>query len=97
MAEEVDQPLITPLVKGLTRPPSLLGVPYQFFMLIGVVSAVIFLVTKNLLMLLTILPLYAIGRIMTAKDKQIFEILGVLARKCPPRAQGFWGANAYKV
>ena len=57
MAEDVDQPLITPLVKGLTRPPSLLGVPYQFFMLIGVVSAVIFLVTKNLLMLLTILPL----------------------------------------
>ena len=69
----------------------------MYFMFIGVVAAVTFLATKNLLTLFVSLPLYAIGRIMTAKDKQIFEILGVLARKCPPRARGFWGANAYKV
>ena len=97
MAEDADQPLITPLVKGLTRPPSLLGVPYQFFMLIGVVSAVIFLVTKNLLMLLTILPLYAIGRIMIVRDPAIFEILLIRGRKVPPRSKGFWGATSYRV
>jgi type IV secretion system protein VirB3 len=94
---DLEQPIITPLVRALTQAPTLWGVPYMYFMFIGVVAAVTFLATKNLLTLFVSLPLYAIGRIMTAKDKQIFEILGVLARKCPPRARGFWGANAYKV
>jgi type IV secretion system protein VirB3 len=97
MTDDLDQPLITPLVKGLTRPPSLLGVPYQFFMLIGVVSAVIFLVTKNLLMLLTILPLYAVGRIMIVRDPAIFEIMLIRGRRTPPRSKVFWGATSYRV
>lgn len=94
---EYDEPLITPLVKALTQTPSLWGVPYLYFMVIGVVTAVVFLATKKLLMLLVIFPLYAIGRIMVARDPHIFEILGVLARKCPPRSKDFWGANSYKV
>lgn len=97
MAENYDEPLITPLVKGLTRPPSLLGVPYQVFMLIGVVTAVIFLATKNLFMLLSIVPLYAIARIMIVRDPAIFEILAVRGRRTPPRNDSFWGARSYRV
>ena len=97
MAENYDEPLITPLVKGLTRPPSLLGVPYQVIMLIGVVTAVIFLATKNLFMLLSIVPLYAIARIMIVRDPAIFEILAVRGRRTPPRNDSFWGARSYRV
>ena len=97
MAERFDEPLITPLVKGLTRPPSLLGVPYQVFMVIGVVTAVVFLVTKNLAMLLVIAPLYAVCRIMIVRDPAIFEILAVRGRRTPPRTNSFWGARSYRV
>lgn len=97
MALNYDEPLITPLVRGLTRPPSLLGVPYQVFMLIGVVSAVVFLATKNLVMLLVIVPLYAVARIMIVRDPAIFEILAVRGRRTPPRNDSFWGARSYRV
>lgn len=93
-----DRPLITPVVRALTKAPTLLGVPYTYFMFIGVVSAVVFLATKNLFSLGVILPLYAIGRIATVRDAQIFEILGVRGRKCPPRSKTFWGgASSYRA
>lgn len=97
MSEDHEHLLITPLVKGLTRPPSLFGVPYQVMMVIGVVAAVVFLVTKNLFMLLVALPLYAIGRIMIIRDPAIFEILAVRGQKTPPRSKAFWGATSYRV
>jgi type IV secretion system protein VirB3 len=98
MADALEDPIITPLVKALTQTPTLWGVPYIYFMFIGVVSAVVFLATKNLLTLAVILPLYAIGRIMVARDKQIFEILMIRGRKCPPRNRAFWGgADSYRV
>lgn len=97
MAETFDEPLITPLVKGLTRPPSLLGVPYQVFMVIGVVTAIVFLATKNLVMLLVIAPLYAICRMMIVRDPAIFEVLAVRCRRTPPRSNSFWGAKSYRV
>lgn len=97
MSGSADQPHITPLVKGLTRPPSVLGVPYQVMMVLGVVTAVIFLVTKNLFTLLTIGPLYAIARILIVRDPAIFEIIMIRGRKTPPRSNGFWGARSYRV
>lgn len=96
--DEFETPLVIPLVRALTVPPTLLGVPYLYFMFMGVVSAVLFLATKNLFMLLAGLPLYAIGRIMVARDPQIFEILMIRSAKCPPRSKSFWhGASSYKV
>ena len=98
MSDALEDPIITPLVKALTQTPTLWGVPYIYFMFIGVVTAVMFLATKNLMMLLLIAPLYAVGRIMVARDKQIFEILLIRGRKCPPRNRSFWnGADSYKV
>jgi type IV secretion system protein VirB3 len=96
-ARDLEAPLITPLVKPLTVSPTILGVPYAFFMFAGVATAVIFLASKNLLMLLSCLPIYAAGRILTLKDARIFEILGVRARRCPPRSRSLWGCDSYQV
>jgi len=93
-----DRAMITPVVRALTKAPTLLGVPYTYFMFIGVVAAVVFLATKNLFMLGVILPLYAAGRIATVRDPQIFEIMAVKARKTPPRSKPFWGgASSYRA
>ena len=95
--DELERPIITPLVRALTVTPTLFGVPYLYFMFIGVATAVIFLATKNLLSLGSIFPLYAIGRIAVAKDAHIFEILAVKTRKCPPRSKALWDIKSYRV
>jgi type IV secretion system protein VirB3 len=94
---DLEEPLITPLVKPLTVSPTLLGVPYAYFMFTGVVTAVIFLATKNLWFLLSCLPIYAAGRILTLKDPRIFDILAIRIRRCPPRSRAVWGADSYRV
>lgn len=94
---DLEEPLITPLVKALTRAPSLLGVPYLYFMFNGVVSSVCFLVSHNLFLLLVAIPLHLIGYVLTLRDERIFEILFVKTSKCPPRSRAFWGADSYRV
>lgn len=96
-ARDVEQPLITPLVKALTRAPTLMGVPYLYFMFNGVASSVCFLVSHNLLMLLVAIPLHLFGYVLTLRDDRIFEILFVKSSCCPPRSRAFWGADSYRV
>ncbi|MCP3477906.1 VirB3 family type IV secretion system protein (plasmid) [Bradyrhizobium sp. CCGUVB1N3] len=94
-ASDLEEPLITPLVKALTRAPTLMGVPYLYFMFNGVVSSVCFLVSHNLLMLLVAVPLHLFGYVMTLKDDRIFEILFVRSTQCPPRSRALWAADSY--
>jgi type IV secretion system protein VirB3 len=92
-----DAPAMTPLVKGLTRPPTLWGVPYMYFMLNGVIVSVIFLASKNLFAFGLAVPIHLIGIILILREPKIFEILMVRSVTCPPRSRAFWGAASYKV
>lgn len=94
-ALDLEEPLITPLVKALTRAPTLMGVPYMYFMFNGVASSVCFLLSHNLLMLLVGIPLHLFGYVMTLRDDRIFEILFVRSTRCPPRSRAFWAADSY--
>ena len=94
---DLEDPLITPLVKALTRAPTLMGVPYLYFMFNGVVSAVCFLVSHNLFMLLIAIPLHFIGYVLTLRDDRIFEIFFVKSTKCPPRSRAVWAADSYSA
>lgn len=96
-ARDLEEPLITPLVKALTRTPTLMGVPYLYFMFNGVASSVCFLVSHNLFMLLVAIPLHLLGYVLTLKDDRIFEILFVKSSKCPPRSRAFWAADSYSA
>ena len=91
----LEDPLITPLVKALTRAPTLMGVPYLYFMFNGVTTSVCFLVSHNLFMLLVAIPLHLFGFVLTLRDDRMFEILFVKSTKCPPRSSTFWGASSY--
>ena len=51
-ANELEKPLVIPLVKALTRAPTIVGVPYMYFMFEMVATSVIFLATHNLVNLL---------------------------------------------
>ncbi len=92
---DLEEPLITPLVRALTRAPTLMGVPYMYFMFNGVASSVCFLLSHNLFMLLVAIPLHLFGYVMTLRDDRIFEILFVKTTRCPPRSRGVWAADSY--
>lgn len=94
-SQDLEEPLISPLVKALTRAPTLMGVPYMYFMFNGVVSSVCFLVSHNLFLLLVAIPLHLFGYILTLRDDRIFEILFVKSTRCPPRSRAFWAADSY--
>ncbi len=91
------EPEMTPLVRALTRTPTLFGAPYMFAMFNMVVTAIVFLVTKNLLSGLLVFPIHAIGYVLTLRDDKIFAILGVRATKCPPRSKPVWGIDSYRA
>jgi type IV secretion system protein VirB3 len=90
-----DAPDLIPLVKALTRAPTLFGVPYMFAMFNIVVTAVVFLATKNLLTLLLVLPIHSLGYFLSLVDDQIFMILKVRMSKTPPRSKTVWQVKSY--
>lgn len=93
--QDEDAPDVTPLVKALTRAPTLFGVPYMFAMFNMVITAVVFLATKNLLSFFLVLPVHAIGFLMALNDEQIFNILRIKATKTPPQSNSVWGVRSY--
>ncbi|MGH6859453.1 MAG: type IV secretion system protein VirB3 [Phyllobacterium sp.] len=90
-----EAPDLTPLVKALTRAPTLFGVPYMFAMFNMVVTAVIFLATKSLFTLLLVLPIHSLGYFLTLRDEHIFAILRVKGARTPPQSTLLWGVRSY--
>ena len=97
VADDFDTPVVIPVVRALTVTPSVWGVPYMYVMFTGMVTAIVFLLMKNLLYLFVFVPIYLVGRVLVTWDKSIFEILEVKTRKCPPVNTGFWRAKSYRV
>ncbi len=95
--EPHEAPEIVPLVKALTKAPLLFGVPYMFTMVNMVVTATVFLATKNLLTLGVCVPIHIVGYLLTLRDDQIFSILRTKAQKTPPHSGAIWGVKSYSA
>lgn len=96
-ADDLEKPMTVPLVRALTREPTVRGVPQNYFWVECIITSVLFLATHNLLMLFSIIPLHLFGYVMTLRDDRIFPILFVRLSRCPPRSRAFWGCDSYKV
>lgn len=90
-----ETPDMIPLVKALTRAPTLFGVPYMYAMFNMVVTAVVFLATKSLFTLFLVLPIHSFGYFLTLRDEQIFNILRVKGARTPPQSKALWGVTSY--
>jgi len=85
-----------PLFKVLTRPPIFLGVP--MIILLSMVTGVfiLFLMTSNLLIVSSILPIWAILAYLTHKDDYIFNILAMKFKFISkPKTNKVFGAKTY--
>jgi type IV secretion system protein VirB3 len=85
-----------PLFVGLTRPATLLGVPYAAFVLEVVVVMVIFINLRNPLYAGLALPVHGVLYLISAHDPGIFAAIfqwGPTIGRC--RNIDFWGAASF--
>lgn len=93
---EDDKPLLTPLVIGLTRSPTLWGVPYMAVVIVIGIAIIAWLVTNKLWALLTAPFAYLVLFTLCSWDARVLDVLQVSTRLTPrTRNKAFWGANSY--
>jgi type IV secretory pathway VirB3-like protein len=91
-----------PLFQGLARPVMVFGVSFLYFILTGLFCMIIFINTKNFIMLFIVAPsLYGIGRVLCEKEPRAIELMmlrGKYGYKSSNNLGGYhFGANSYDV
>ncbi|HQQ74166.1 MAG TPA: VirB3 family type IV secretion system protein [Pseudomonadales bacterium] len=91
--EEVKRPLFL----GLTRPPMVAGVTFNFFVFNALFGIVCFLGSGKLPWILVALPTHFIGYLVCLKDANTFEVWGVkMLKSMQCLNRNFWGQlNSY--
>lgn len=67
--------LKNPLFKGLIRPPMFLGVPMTMLVPVSLSIIIIFIIFGNMLILFSLIPMWAVLKAFTMKDDYIFDLL----------------------
>ena len=86
------------LAVGITRPSTVLGVPYGAAILNLLISVEALALTENLLWLLLCIPVHGICYLITVKDPRTFELLALWARTTlgtQITSRGYWSASSY--
>ncbi|HKT72102.1 MAG TPA: VirB3 family type IV secretion system protein [Steroidobacteraceae bacterium] len=79
-----------PLFVGATRPPMRWGVTYSALLFNLVLTMEVFLLTRNLLLLLLSLPVHGVSMLLCGQDPRFFDLLGLWARTRLPARLGNW-------
>jgi type IV secretion system protein VirB3 len=91
-----DKPSMTPLVIGLTRPPMMLGIPFNAFIVIVGVMLISFLISNSFWSVLIAPVAYLALFALCSRDVRILDLIQTAGRMTPrTRNKGFWGANSY--
>lgn len=81
---------------ALTRPQMFAGVTYSFFVLNGVLTAELFLISKSFWALLAAVVIHLIGYAACLKEPRIFDLWLTKVTRCPRvRNWSIWRANSY--
>jgi type IV secretion system protein VirB3 len=87
-----------PLFIGATRPSMLWGVTYSAVMLNAMCIMELFLLTKNLLILLLAAPIHGVCMLLCARDARFFDLVLLWGRTRLPALLAnlrFWKACSY--
>jgi type IV secretion system protein VirB3 len=86
------------LFVGLTRPTMLMGVTYSALIVNAVVTMEIFIVTKNLLWLLSFVPIHGVLYLVCLYEPRFFDLLLLWTRTRGAALAGnlrHWRASSY--
>jgi type IV secretion system protein VirB3 len=87
-----------PLFVGATRPSMLWGVTYSAVMLNAMCILELFLLTKNLLILLLAAPIHGVCMLLCARDARVFDLVLLWGRTRLPALLTnlrYWKASSY--
>jgi type IV secretion system protein VirB3 len=87
-----------PLFVGATRPSMLWGVTYSAVMLNAMCIMELFLLTKNLLILLLAAPIHGVCMLLCARDARFFDLVLLWGRTRLPAFLAnlrYWKASSY--
>ena len=87
---------IAPVFLALTKPPMIMGVVYDYFLISGLFVMCGFILSGSFLSLLLFAPLHLIGWVLTYIDPHIFKIISVRATLGVGKNSSFWGCDAYE-
>lgn len=86
-----------PVFGALTRPQMFAGVTYAFFVINGVVTAELFLITKSFWALLAAVVIHMIGYMACLREPRIFDLWLTRIARCPRVANWrVWRCNSYR-
>ena len=71
---------VDPLFVGVTRPPMRFGVTYAAILFNAAFTMEVFLLTKNLLVLLLAVPIHGVCMLLCARDPRYFDLLLMWAK-----------------
>ncbi len=85
-----------PVHRALTRPQMFAGVTYNYFIINGMVTTEIFLITGSWFALLAAGIMHGIGYFACLREPRIFDLWITKVSKCP-RVRNYtrWGCNSY--
>ena len=72
-----------PVFLGVTRPPMRFGVTYMALIFNAVFTMEVFILTKNLLVLLIAMPIHGVCMLLCARDARYFDLLLRLGQDPP--------------
>lgn len=87
-----------PLFVAVTRPPMRWGVTFSALLFNLVFTMEVFLLTRNLLTLLLVIPIHGICALLCLRDPRIFDLILLWGRTRLPAYAGtyrYWRASSY--
>lgn len=84
--------------RALTRPQMFAGVTFNYFVINGLVTTELFLITGSFWALPAALIIHAIGYFACLREPRIFDLWIAKVSKCP-RVKNYkhWGCNSYSA
>lgn len=89
-----------PLFVAVTRPPMRWGVTFSALLFNLVFTMEVFLLTRNLLTLLLVIPIHGICALLCLRDPRIFDLILLWGRTRLPAYAGtyrYWRASSYST
>lgn len=86
-----------PLFIGMTRPPMIAGVTFLFMGMNAFTVAFIYVIAKNPLILLLMLPIHGVGYLLCLKDPRLLDVIVKRAQKSSgvPNVK-YWAGKSYE-
>ncbi len=88
----------TPIFRALTQPQMFAGVTYSFFIINGVVTTEVFLVTRSFWAFGVAVLIHAAGYVACLREPRIFDLWLTRVSRCPrTRSWKRFGCNTYEA